>query len=92
MKLNIIPVKDLGNTPARVNRRTGTVYLNCKIWDKIPEAHRKIIFLHEKGHYVYDTSDEFLADDYAFEHFAGKEKYSVKKFTSFNCGLSRYRE
>jgi len=76
--MKIVPVKDLGNTPAKVSRRTGTIYLNCEIWDKLPKQERKAIFYHEKGHYELNTSNEFEADNYAFERYAGTEKYSLK--------------
>ncbi len=69
---------ELGNTPARVNRRTGDIYINSKIWQSIPEKQRKFILLHEIGHYKLDTSNEIAADDFAFRNFAGTEKYSLK--------------
>ncbi len=74
----IIPVTDLGETPASVNRQTGDIFLNCKIWNKIPENEQKFILEHEKGHFHLNTSNEIKADNYAFSQYAGREKYSLK--------------
>jgi hypothetical protein len=76
--MKIIPIDDLGNTPARINRKTGDIFINKKIWFSIPEKERKFILLHELGHYKLQTKDEIKADDYAFRKFAGTEPYSLK--------------
>jgi len=74
----IYRVKDLGSTPARVNRNTGDIYLNCKIWNKIDPKEQNFILQHEKGHFVLNTRDETKADNYAFDHYAGTEPFSLK--------------
>ena len=72
-------VDDLGSsTPARVNRITGECLINKKVWNHLPEAYKKFILLHEEGHYVLQTTDEFEADAYAFDKYAGKAKGSLK--------------
>ncbi len=74
----IIPADDLGTTPARVLRKSGIVFINRNIWNKLSEPAKKFILLHEEGHHVLDTSNELKADEYAFYRYAGSEKYSLK--------------
>ena len=76
--MTVVFSDDLGNTPAKINRYTGIIQLNNKIWHEIPEIQRRFILLHELGHYYLNTSDEKKADEYAFEHLAGKMPYSLK--------------
>jgi len=76
---NIVTVPDLGNTPARVHRPSGTVFLNSRIWQTLSEPIKKFILLHEEGHYILQTADEKKADQYALNHFAGTEKNSLRK-------------
>lgn len=66
----------LGKSPAATNRKTGVVYINIPYWEKLPYEHRLFVMLHELGHIVHDTSDEFLADSFAFEQYA-KLGYSL---------------
>ena len=61
---------DLGNTPAIVNRKTGAMFINQKVWKKIPFNERMFIILHELGHIVLNTKNEFAADQFAFEQYA----------------------
>ena len=70
--------KDIGTTPARVNRFTGEIQINERYWLKMPEFHKKFILEHEKGHFNLPSRDEFKADKYAFNHLAGTEPYSLK--------------
>jgi hypothetical protein len=66
----IYEVDDLGTTPARVNRKTGELYINMKKWaDLSPEA-RLFVLLHEAGHVDQNTRNEILADNYAFYAYA----------------------
>lgn len=71
-------VDDLGITPARVNRETGEILLNRKVWNKLPSGFRSFILAHEEGHYVLQTTDELKADEYAFNKLAGSFKNSLK--------------
>jgi hypothetical protein len=71
---------DLGSTnPARVNRSSGRVILNKRIWHKLPEYLKKNILDHEEGHYKLKTKSELEADAYAFYKYAGTEPGSLKK-------------
>lgn len=72
----VIYVTGLGKTPAATNRKTGVVYLNADKWDKIKPEHKLYILLHELGHIYHDTSNEFLADQFAFEQYT-KLGYSL---------------
>ena len=72
-------VPGLGRTPARVNRLTGTIFLNSDIWNSYSDFEQKLIILHEKGHYQLQTKDESEADKYALENFVKTEFQSLKK-------------
>lgn len=57
------------STPARVNRNTGHLTINTRIWPRIPFYQRIFIILHEEGHYVLQTTNELEADRYAGERY-----------------------
>ena len=67
-----------GGTPALSDRNTGEVWINRKIFDTLPEEHKIFILLHEEGHIVLNTKDEFEADAYAFKKYAEKG-YGMKE-------------
>ena len=60
----------LGKSPAATNRKTGVVYLNIPYWDDLKFEHKLFVLLHELGHIVNDTSNEFTADDFAFKKYS----------------------
>lgn len=66
------------STPARANRDTGDVYINPPVFDKLPSSYQKFILKHEAGHIELQTTNEMLADRYAFERYAGTEPGSLK--------------
>lgn len=66
----IYEVDDLGSTPARVNRKTGELYINMKKWAQLTPDARLFVLLHEAGHVDQDTKSELLADNYAFHAYA----------------------
>lgn len=66
----IVRVDDLGNTPARVNRKTGVMYISLKHMKAMPENHRLFVMLHEMGHVVCQTENEMEADAWAFKEYA----------------------
>ncbi|HAN77694.1 MAG TPA: hypothetical protein DCQ31_07935 [Bacteroidales bacterium] len=76
--MNIVYVPDLGETPAKVFRPTGTIFINNRIWHTIDKQVQKVILAHEEGHYKLQTADEFKADRYAFEKYALSEPGSLK--------------
>jgi len=66
----IVKVPDLGITPARVNRRTGVMYLSVRHMKAMPKEHRLFIMLHEKAHVELQTVNEVAADEQAFKEYA----------------------
>lgn len=66
----ITKVPDLGNTPARVNRRTGEMMLSMRHMRAMSKEHRLFVMLHEKAHVELQTTDEVKADDQAFKEYA----------------------
>lgn len=66
----ITTVPDLGNTPARVNRKTGEMILSRKHMRAMPKEHRLFVMLHEQAHVELQTTDELKADAHAFKKYA----------------------
>lgn len=54
---------------ARVNRTDGTLYLKPQIWDTLPEGEKDFVLLHEQGHLVLQTTDEYRANEYAVKNY-----------------------
>lgn len=54
---------------AKVNRKTGVLYLDSKIWDSLPANEKEFVLWHENGHLQLDTADEFKANAYAVKNF-----------------------
>lgn len=84
MEFTSIHTKRMGQNPAQVNRGTGELFINPDVWPYLPESFKSWILLHEEGHLKggpggEPTADELLADKYAFEHFVGTEKESLRK-------------
>lgn len=78
----------LSNTPARCNRRSGNIWINESQIGKFTKPERLVILLHEKGHIVHNTSNEYLADKYALEQFV-KLGYPLTTAVNTLCkGLS----
>lgn len=74
-----IPYIDGSDTPARVHKPSGTVFINKSVWGNYSNSEKRIILLHEEGHYILQTSSEEDADNYALNNFAGSEDFSLKK-------------
>lgn len=70
--------RNLGRTPARVNRLTGEIFLNMDVWDKYPKAYQDFILAHEEGHYLGQETNELFADHYALMKIAGTFRNSLK--------------
>lgn len=77
---SITYLPDFGDniSPARVNRKTGEMYINLSRWRHIPAPHRVFILLHEFSHVLLNTSDELAVDQLAFAMYA-KLGYSLKE-------------
>ena len=66
---------------AKVNRVDKTLYINSDIWKGLPADEREFVLLHEAGHLVLQTADEFEANAYAVSQFA-----PIKTLTSSTLG------
>ena len=66
----IVWIDDLGDTPAKVNRRTGVMYASRKHLSAMPKEFVVFIFLHEKAHVELQTTNEYQADAQAFKEYA----------------------
>lgn len=80
----IVWVDDLGDTPAKVNRRTGVMFASRKHLSAMPKEFVVFIFLHEKAHVELQTTNEYQADAQAFKEYADlgySLKMSVKALT-----------
>lgn len=63
-------VRNIGSTPARVNRKTGHLQINMDVFPRLKDEHKAFVLLHEEGHVVLDSSDEMAVDEYAFKKYA----------------------
>lgn len=50
-------------------RSTGELVLNKFYWDQLKPEHKFYILAHEEGHILYNTKDEFKADEHASERY-----------------------
>ena len=76
--------KGMGNTPAMVNRQSGVMYENVPVMSRLDPDVQHFIRLHEEGHHVLQTTDEFKADEYALTKYIEEGRplsESVKAFT-----------
>lgn len=67
------------DTPAAIDRETGILYINMKLYGELTPFEKRFVKLHEYGHYNLKTSDEIAADAYAFDQLVGTEKYSINQ-------------
>lgn len=70
---------EMQGTPLACDRSTATIYINPPLYSKLTLFERKFWIWHEKGHIILDTSDEFRADEFAFNKMAGTEWQSLKQ-------------
>jgi len=68
--------KSVSSDVARVNRQTGVLYLNPDIWERLTPDEREFVLLHENGHLVLQTADEYRANRYAVSKFLPVQKLS----------------
>ena len=69
----------LRESPAAIDRTQGILYINPKLFNRLTPFQKKFVKAHEMGHYKYQTSDEVVADAYAFDQLAGTEFRSLKQ-------------
>lgn len=65
------------DTPAQLDIENGIIYVNQRVYDKLPVEYQNFVLAHEEGHYTHNTYDEFTADAYAFKRLAGKKPGSL---------------
>lgn len=54
---------------ARINRETGELSLNPKLWDRYTPEQKHVILLHEQGHFMLQTPSEVEANRHAISEF-----------------------
>ena len=67
------------HSPAAIDRTNGILYINPKLFNRLTPFQKKFVKYHEMGHYKFQTSDELVADAYAFDQLAGTEFRSLKQ-------------
>lgn len=69
----------MSDTPAAIDRETGTLFINPKLYFRLTKFQRNFVILHEKGHYFLNTDIEEEADAYAFDRLVNTEHRSMKQ-------------
>lgn len=64
---------------AKVNMKTGTLYLSSVIWDRLPQPEKDYVLLHEEGHLKLQTTDEYKANAYAVGKFLKAGTFTNKQ-------------
>ena len=67
------------DSPAAIDRTNGILYINPILFNRLTPFQKKFVKYHEMGHYKFQTSDELVADAYAFDQLAGTEFRSLKQ-------------
>ena len=67
------------DSPAAIDRTNGILYINPKLFNRLTPFQKKFVKYHEMGHYKFQTSDELVADAYAFDQLVGIEFRSLKQ-------------
>ena len=74
MKIKVLNI--IKGTPARVNRKNGTIYISSWHFKQMNPIQRRFVLYHELGHYLFKTKNEQMADEYAFLRMI-KEGYPI---------------
>lgn len=80
----------MAHTPAAVNRETGEMLVNLKIWNGLTPDQKYFILLHEAGHLVLRSQDEKKVDEWAFREYQkrgyrlSQSIYALTKVLNFN--------
>lgn len=69
----------IASTPAAVDRSSGILYINPRLFSQLTPFQKKFVKLHEEGHWRLRTDSETEADAYAFRRLAGTELRSLKQ-------------
>jgi len=76
--IRVIRADNLGDTPAVCSRAKQIIWINGRIWDKLPITYRNFILEHERGHIILNTRSEFDADKFASDRTLGTQPMSIK--------------
>jgi hypothetical protein len=68
----ILEVDNLVSSPARVNRKTGTLLVSREHFKNMDPNYRYFVLLHEEAHVLFDTDDEMMCDEYAMRKMIKK--------------------
>jgi len=74
----VIEIPYIEGTPARVNHKTGHIFVSKAHFDKLEPVYREFVLAHEEGHLVLSTSNEEAADQYAVNKLL-KKGYPLSK-------------
>ncbi len=69
MRFTSAKYEDLGQVTARVNRVTGGLEINPRIWSVLNSDYKDFVLYHEDGHLRLETADEFEVNKYAVDRF-----------------------
>lgn len=58
---------------AKINRKTGDIFVSSGIWDRLPPEEKEFVLLHEDGHLLLQTTDEYQANAYAIDKFVPED-------------------
>jgi hypothetical protein len=70
--------EEIDNSTACVGVKTGTLYLNKRVFPRLSRAAQYFIICHEWAHLEYATADEVETDRRAFEYYV-KSGMSLKE-------------
>ena len=65
---------------ARINRETGELSLNPKLWDRYTPEQKHVILLHEQGHFMLQTPSEVEANRHAISEFLQQGELTDQEF------------
>lgn len=81
-------VRQLGKTPATVNRRTGVLYLNSDLINLLNEDQLFFVMLHEMAHVVLHNNN----DDKGLSSKKLKELYRKREKEADDWAFNRYKK
>lgn len=64
---------------AKVNRKTGVLYLSKEIWNQLPEGEKQFVLYHEAGHLKLESASEFKANEYAIKNYLNAGTFTNKE-------------
>ncbi len=65
--MKVVVVPRIKGTPARVNRKTGVIYVSKWHFDQLDPVYQQFILNHEMAHYLFKSRDEEFCDEFAMQ-------------------------